>query len=273
MLTKVEVRTTTGMLLVLPLEDASDGFVIEDIAGIDPVKATLVSSSFANLDGASYHSSRREARNLLLKLALEPDFVATTARQLRTTLYSYFMPKSTVSLRFFMSDELTVDISGVVESFESSLFTKEPKVDISIMCFDPDFLELESVVVEGDTVADATEFLIEYNGTVETGIVFVLNVDRALTEFTIYHRPPDDQIVTLDFAAALEADDVLTITTIPGSKSVTLVRDATLSSLLYGMSPQSNWIELRNGDNHFRVYALGDPIPFTIEYIPRHGGL
>jgi hypothetical protein len=273
MLTKVEVRTETGMLLVLPLDDISDGFGIEDITGLDPVKATLVSSAFANVDGSHYHSSRREPRNILLTVVLEPDYAVTTVRELRKTLYSYFMPKAAVSLRFFMEDGLTVDISGIVESFNAELFTKEPKATISVMCFDPDFIELESVVVEGDTVADTTEFLIEYEGTVETGITFVLNVDRTLTEFTIYHKLPNDQIVTLDFSAALEADDVLTITTIPGSKAVTLVRDATLTSVLYGMSPQSNWIELKKGENYLRVYAVGDPIPFTIEYTTRHGGL
>lgn len=273
MITKVEARTTLGMLLVLPLDTISNGYFISDIQGLDPVKANVVSSSFAQLDGAQYQSSRRETRNIILKIGLEPDFITNTVMDLRTNLYSFFMPKTEVSLRFFMSNGLTVDIVGRIESLESVLFTKEPEVNISIICFDPDFLELTAEEIEGFTVNDSTEFLVEYDGTVETGIVFVLNVDRVLTEFTIYHRPADDVIRTLDFAAALEANDVLTINTRVGSKAITLVRDATQTSLLYGMPSQSSWIELQPGDNYFRIYAVGDPIPFTIEYVTRYGGL
>jgi hypothetical protein len=273
MLTKVEVRTPTGMMLSLPLDVESNGFLVEDITGIDPVKATLSSSTFAKLDGSQYHSSRREPRNILLTIGLEPDYVTNSVQDLRMTLYDYFMTKSSVSLRFFLDNDLTVEIAGVVESFSAELFTKEPRVTISIMCFDPDFLALEPIVVAGNTVSDVTEFLIEYDGTVETGVVFTLNVDRVLDEFTIYHRPPDDVVRTLDFAADLVADDVVTINTVPGSKVVTLLRDTTLSSILYGMTPQSIWVQLEKGDNYLRVYAVGAAIPFTIEYLPRYGGL
>lgn len=273
MLTKIEVRTAIGMLLVLPLDEISNGFAIEDIEGLDPVKATIVSSSFAQLDGAQYQSSRRETRNIILKLALEPDYVTTSVRDLRTNLYSFFMPKTEISLRFFMTDGPTVDITARVESLETILFTDKPKVSISLLCFDPDFLELEPVVIEGDTVSDSTEFLISYEGTVETGILFVLNVNRDVSEFTIYNRGPDNVTRSLDFASDLEEDDTLTINTVVGSKSVMLSRSSTVSSLLYAMSPQSSWIELLSGDNYIRVYAVGAAIPFTITYTIRHGGL
>ena len=273
MITKVEVRSPLGQLLTLDLVDVEDGLVVEDIEGLDPVKATLVSSSFAQLDGGHYQSSRRETRNIIITLGLEPNYVSTSVRDLRNQLYAFFMPKSSVNLRFFMEDDLVVSIDGRIESFDSILFTQEPKVTISLICYDPDFVELESVVVEGDTVSNTDEFVIDYAGTVETGILFTLMVDRTLDAFTIYHIAGDDIIRTLDFAASLVADDILTINTVVGDKSVVLTRAAVDSSLLYGMTPQSNWIELHQGINHFRIYAIGDPIPFTIEYTTRYGGL
>lgn len=276
MLTAVEVRSASGALLTLPLEDVSNGLYIDDIRGLDPVKATIVSSSFAAIDGTQYQSSRRESRNIVLTIGLEPDYATDSVRDLRSRLYEYMMPKSEVSLTFIhdeADDELEVVISGRVESLETALFSEEPAVDISIVCFDPDFVDLTEVLVEGDTVADTTEITIDYDGTVESGFVFELLVDRTLTEFTIYHTPPGKPVRTLDFAANLETGDVLTITTIAGNKSVLLTRTATTSSLLYGMSPQSNWIELEKGANKIRVYALGDPIPYTITYTTRYGGL
>jgi len=227
MITKVEARSVTGLLLVLPLDEVSNGFVIQDILGLDPVKGTIISSSFAQVDGSQYQSSRRENRNILMKIGLEPDFSTTTVRDLRKILYSFFMPKSEINLRFFMSDGLTIDINGRIESCDTPLFVKEPRVDISIICFDPDFKELAPEIIEDTTVSDSSEFLIEYEGTVETGIIFVLSLNRALTEFTIYHRPPDNVIRTLDFAASLEDEDVLTINTVVGSKAITLLRDST----------------------------------------------
>lgn len=273
MLTTVEVRNSQGDLLSLPLEDATAGFIVADIQGLDPVKATLVSSSFAQLDGTQYQSSRREARNIVIRLELDPDYITTSVRDLRNRLYDFFMPKAEVNLRFIMSDDLSVDIMGRVETCESPLFTQNPDIHISVMCFKPDFIDLVPVELSGETTATSTETMVPYEGTVEAGIQFVLNVDRTLTEFTFYHRPPDGSLRTLDFAAPLEDGDVLTISTVPGAKGATLTRDGTDSPILYGISPQSNWIAFSRGENHIRVYAEGDEIPFDIVYTPRYGGL
>lgn len=273
MLTKVEVRTPQGTLLNLPLQDVSNGFIIEDIKGLGPVKATLVSSSFAGMDGQQFQSSRRESRNIVMKIGLEPDYSVDSVEDLRHRLYEFFMPKAQVDLRFCMSNTLELDISGRVETFEEPLFTDEPAADISILCFDPDLYDATPVSISGNTVSNLTETTISYSGTVETGIEFELDVNRSLSEFTIYHRPPGSSVRQLDFAASLVSGDVLKISTVPGSKYAKLTRTGTESSILYGVSPQSNWIELQPGDNQIRVYAEGAAIPFTMAYTTRYGGL
>lgn len=269
----VEARNVQGSLLSLPFEDISGGYLVADVDGIGPVKATIVSSGYAGQDGTQYQHSRRDDRNILIRVELHPDFVTNSVQSLRRRLYDYFMTKSEVFLRLYDTDGPTVDISGRVEDCKPAIFTQTPAVDISIICFDPDFKELESIQVNGMSTATEDEMLIEYSGTVETGIEFVMNVDRALTDFTIYHRPPDGTLKTLDFAHPLLAGDILTINTVSGNKRVTLTRSGSDSSLLRGMSPQSNWIELSKGDNYIRVYAEGAGIPFSISYLTRHGGL
>jgi len=273
MLYKVEATNRRGSVLPLILDDETDGIIVNDIDGLEPVKATISSSSFAQQDGTQYHSSRRESRNIKIKLDLEPDFVLTSVEDLRNQLYDFFMPKTEVRLRFFMTNGLTVDISGRIEDFVSPLFAKEPTADISIICFDPDFVSLTPVVINGLTTSTTDEILVPYPGTVETGILFTLNVDRPLADFTIYHRAPNDTIRSLDFAASLVAGDVLTISTVQGDKRVVLTRSGTDSSLLYGKSPQSGWTELEKGDNYLRIYATGAGIPFTVSFTPRYGGL
>lgn len=273
MLNKVEIRTSQGDLLSLPLGDISNGFVVKDIQGLDPAKATIVTSSFAGMDGSQYHHSRVEMRNILMKLGFLPDYSTTSVRDLRLQAYKFFMPKSEISLRFYMDDDLIVDAIGRVETSETLLFTREPEINISILCFDPNFVDPTPIVVTGSTVSTSTETLLHYAGSVETGILFELDVNRTLTQFTFYHRPPDGTLRTLDVAAALVSGDVVKINTVPGSKSATLTHSSTDSSMLYAVTPQSNWIQLVPGDNYIRIYATGAAIPYSITYDNRYGGL
>ena len=274
MLTKFDVRTNLGDLLSLELDNISDGLIIQDVAGLDPVKATLVSSSFAGLDGQQYQSSRRETRNITIQIGLDPDPILGTVRSLRKKLYAFFMPKSEVNLRFYNDDEPDLmDIVGRVESFETALFAQEPVVNISLICFDPDFYSPDSTLVTGMLTSAEDPTQIAYDGTVETGIEFVIAVDRTVTELTIYHNPPNGETRTLQFVAPLVAGDVLTISTVPGAKGATLNRTGVETSVLYGVSPQSNWIELLPGVNGIRVYAEGAGIPLTLEYTTKYGGM
>lgn len=271
MLNTIQVRNSAGALLELPLEEPAEGYQVHDVAGLDPVKATLVSSSFAKLDGSQYHSSRRESRNIVLTLGL--DIAAGPAAYLRNRLYGFMMPKSEVTLRFTNIDGSYFEISGRVESYQSPIFAKDLTVTVSIICFDPDFVDPIDEEVVGTTVDDTTELLINYDGTIETGMVFTLHVDRPMDSITIYSTIPDNTTRQLDFADGLASEDLLVISTVPGDKYARLTRDSTTSSVLYGVSPFSKWIDLVPGLNRLRVFAEGSPVPYTIQYYRRLGGL
>lgn len=276
MLVRVEVTTSQGTLLILPLDDVSDGLALQEVEGLDPVKATLNSSSFAGEDGEQFHSARRESRNIKFKIGLEPDYVTTSVRDLRKRLMAFFMPKTQVSLRFVMADGLYVDILGRIETFDAPLFVQEPEANISLMCFNSDFIDpVQKQLLNLMSVSGSEEVLIEYplEGAVETGGVFTIRPNRPLSAFTIYHRPPDGTLRSLDFSIPLLADDVLQISTVTGNKGITLTRGNTISSGLYGMSPQSSWVQLQPGDNYLRLYATGAAIPYDFTYYTRYGGL
>jgi len=275
MLTKIEARSPAGELLSLPLDDFSGGFVVADVLGVDPVKATIVTSPIATIDGAHLQTTRRESRNLILKLEYAPDYSSESIRDLRFRLYEFFMPETTVNLRFIHSigDDFEVEINGVVETFDAPLFTKEPKVDISIICTDPDFVVLEDVVVEGDTDPDPDELLIAYPGTVEAGLVLTMTIPHDDLEMDVYLRGPDGITRAFRFAVNCLEDDILTINSIPGSKEITLTRAGTPFSILYSVYQPTPWPTLWKGNNYIRVVVDGDPIPYTITYKPKYGGL
>jgi hypothetical protein len=171
-----------------------------------------------------------------------------------------------------MDDGLTVSIAGVVESFETTLFAQEPSVTISVICYDPDFY-VPAETVPGNTTESSAVTYLTYDGEVETGFVFTLNVNRTLSEVTIYNTTPNEGVRSLDFTGSLVAGDVLTISTVTGSKGATLTHLGASSSVLYGVSPQSTWVDLKPGSNQIRIYAVGAAIPYTIEYSTKYGGL
>lgn len=272
MLTKVEVFTAHGQTLVLPLEYSNNGYLIQDIEGLDPVKAVVVSSNFAGQDGEQYQTSRREARNIVFKLELKRG-AAESVRDLRTRLYSIFSPKSTIRLRFHDDEDGMVDISGVVESCFAPLFVQEPVATISVLCHKPDFYVPTPKFVAGSTVSDSTEIMINYTGSIETGIKFLLDITQDMSEFTIYHRLPDNSLRSLEFNEPLLAGDKLEINTNAGEKSAVLIRAGSHSSVLYGIAPVSHFITLFPGTNYIRVYSEAIPSPFVIEYTDKVGGL
>lgn len=274
---------TRGSVLDFPLEDTSGGFVVQGIEGLGPVKANIVSSSFADADGEQYHSSRREARDIKISLGLEPDYGTQSVKELRDQLYSFFMPKTKVVLGFHLFDKfasglpdetLDVQIEGYVETTEPNIFAKEPTIDISIHCPDPDFIIPASTVLSGNTVSSlATSWNIPYEGSIETGITFKLNVNRSISAFSIQHTLPDQTVKNVDVTYDLLNGDVVEIDSNFGSKGVYLTRAGVKSSILYAQSPQSNWLELWPGDNNFQVVVAGAAIPFSVEYITKYGGL
>lgn len=273
MLTEVQATSAQGSLLQLLLGEISNGVALEDVDGLDPVKATIVSSSFPNSTGEQYLAAKREARDVKLSLGLEPDYVTEMPVDVRNRLYSFFMPRTFVGLKFVHSNGLMVDISGMVETCEAPLFSSEPRLDVSVRCFESDFVDLTPQELDLLTAATTFDFELDYPGSVETGLQFELLVNRDVDEFSIYNTMPDGTPRQLDFAWPMHAGDILRINNVPGEKSVRLVRSGVESSVLYGMSPQSSWIDLYPGTNKLRVYATGAPIPYTFTYLNRYGGL
>ena len=267
------VTSADGRVRSFPIRNSSSGYAVESIKGLDPTKASLVSSSFALLPGAKFQSTKREVRNIVITIKFMVDHATQSVESLRNMLYQYFMPESQISLRFENTAGLSVRISGVVESFEAPLFEKEPAADISIICHDPDFVETDEIQISGNTTSTTTEMMFDYDGTIPTGFRFVLNVNRSITTFTIYHRTPDNLINMLNVNKSLVAGNVVTINTVLGDKYARLVSGGIQSSIVGNVSPQSAWSQFKFGENGFRVTVAGAAIPYDIFYMNKYGGL
>lgn len=273
MISQVEITNSQNNQLTLDLADPQNGLIIKGIEGLDPVKANIVSTNYAEQDGERYQASKREKRVIVLKLDYDPDYDTTNVRQLRNELYKFFMPKSEVTQTYLLEDSTSVKISGRVESFDSPLFVKDPYADITILCLNPDFVDTNVITVPGNSVDSSANITIPYSGTVDTGILFKLMVNRSISEFQITHQTPNGNLRTATVVMPLVSGDVLSIQTVQGNKFVRLLRGGIESSALYAMAPSSDWTRLQPGDNLFRVNVPGAAIPYTIEYTRKFGGL
>lgn len=272
MLSSVEIRNAKNQSLDLSLWDPETGYPVKDIQGLDPVKAVIVTSSFATMDGVQYQTSRREARNIIFKLGMEPDYVASSVRQLRNGLYTFFMPKSQVAFRFVDESGEALSIEGRVESCDAPLFTQEPEATISIVCVNPDFYQATPYLIEAETVSNGDSLGFTYAGSVNTGFDFQMNIDRSIEGLMLYSS---DNVVVQNMEINYDflAGDILKVCTIPNQKKVMLTRDGLEESILYALTPQSPWATIEPGNNQIRVYVEGDPIPYTITYTAKFGGL
>lgn len=273
MLESVEIISDQGDSLLLPLYVESDGYLIEDIEGLDPVKANMVSTAFASMDGEVFQASRREKRNPVMTLKLLPDWGNTTVKELRNELYKFLMPKMSSTLRFHMEDGDIFELPVRVESFEAPLFVSEPKAVISMIAFDPDFVALEETVLSANTTSTSAFQTIQYDGTVSTGGIIQVAANRAFNGFTIHNELPSGIMQTLEFSDSIASGDTIKICTIPGIKEATRIRGGNLRSVLNGVSPYSQWIHLEHGLNKFRIFAEGAGVPYTFTYKERQGGL
>ena len=158
------------------------------------------------------------------------------------------------------------------------LFSSDPEIDISIICYDPDFYGPTENTISDHTQSDnPTTTLIPYEGTSDTGFIFNLNVDRAISDIILVNTTSDSVQRRMELTSAFIPGDVITVNTNPGSKSVTLTRAGITSSILYFMNPLSTWPILQMGDNNFAAYATGPGISsyriFVFLTLPKFGGI
>lgn len=275
MLHHVDVANEGGDILSLPLGQPTSGIILTGIDGLDPGKATLISSNYAQQDGSEFHFARRESRNILMGFALDSRFGGGTTRLLREQLYKYFMPKAKIFLSMSLENDLEVQIDGVVESLQSPMFTEKPVAVASIICHDPDFYEPNALTVIGQSNVNLTEYEIDYTGTAATGLAVRVTVPTAGTSsgFSIYHRKPDTSVDILDFSTNLQALDQVFVNTVPGQKSATQIRSDVETSIMGNIDPSSNWPKLVPGLNYIAITGTGTAMDFEISYFRRFGGL
>lgn len=256
------------------------GFAITSIEGLGPVKANINTTEVVTKDGSLYNSARLPSRNIVIscKYLWKP-----TIEHVRQLSYKYFPIKRRVTL-LFETDNRTAQIEGYVESNEPTIFSNFEGSDISIICPDPYFYSLGSEqtlfsgiepmfefpfsnesltdnLIEMSVINTTNQAVVVYEGDFEVGItitIYAVGEAKAITIYNVGTRESmeldTDKIEAITGSGIVDGDEI-TICTITGKKSISLLREGTRYNILNCLSKDSDWFTLSKGYNLFAYEA------------------
>jgi phage-related protein len=281
MLTELKAYSSWRSAPTMPLNGGraeTDLIQIRNIDGLDPVKASINTSPFGSVDGASYVGSSVLSRNIVLTLHPNPDWDDWTYESLRRLLYSYFMPKRPTRLVFYSDDMIPVEISGIVEGVEVNQFSKDPELQVSIICPDPYFTALAPTVITGQTVrAHGVVTTVDYQGTVETGMIVKVTATTAPNPTDIAIQIGNPAITYFAVACTVDPALYFEMSSIDMRKYVQNVNigSGVIGNLLSKVHVQegSLWPTFQPGENEFSVITDGGVQDWELTFFERFGGL
>jgi hypothetical protein len=257
-------------LLLAPVEHQD--YLILGIFGLNPVAASVSTTSYAASRGDFYGGSKTSKRNILLTLAPNPDDELDVS-DLRTALYEYFMPENHVRLRFFSEELPTCEIEGYVESFDPNMFSKDPEFQISVICPQPDFIAVAATVISGLVGDPPEEFT--YAGSIPTGFVLDVESSAGNTDYTgsITVTVDDKEIGVTE--TTVDAGDLFRVSTVIGEKYIrnVTVPGGVATSLLGVLLADITWIQLTPGVHEVSVEGTETGQTWELSYFARYGGL
>lgn len=265
-------------------------FLLTDVEGMYDTKNKMYISENTMIDGAVYQGSVAEYRNIILHLADIGGYPEN-----RDTLNRLFKEKSVGTLIFRESDANPRKIEYYVESTTSTGEDPYRDHEISLICPDPFFYD-----VEGNSEAMASwvsDFVFPFaspstgftfghqsNELIKTiqndiaedniGVTITLTCMGAVTNPSITHIETGDSITIGHSGKPFEivSGDVVVITTATGNKHVTLTHSGVTSEVNHYLTEDSVFVQLMRGSNSFGFDAdsginnLSISIDYTFKY-------
>lgn len=260
-----------------------DGLIITSIDGLGPVKADVNMTELATADGGIYNSARLSSRNIVLKAKFT---YADTIEDARLLSYKYFPIKQMLTFHI-ETDNRIAETTGIVESNEPDIFSSEEEMQVSILCESPFFLSVSSEdkketvfagvedlfefpfennsltedLIEFGNIVNKKENTVYYDGDAETGCIIEIHALGEARMITIYNNKTreimaldTDKLATLT-GAGVTYGDTITINTIKGQKSISLLREGRTYNILNILGKDADWFQLARGDNLFTFTA------------------
>jgi len=268
------------------------GFIVHKIGGLGPAKANVNITDIITTDGGIFNSARLSSRNIVISLRFFGEDIET----IRQKAYKYFPIKKELTF-IVKTDNRELRISGVVESNEPDIFSKDEGTNISIICPNPYFYEetLNYSVFAGSEPAfefpfsnesltepllimseiqNRTENVISYSGDSDVGVTMYIHCIGPVGDITIWNiNTRQKMVINSQKAARLinstafnTLDDII-IRTERGMKSIYLIRDGNIYNILGSLDVGSEWLRIYKGDNIYAFTATSgvESLQFKVE--------
>lgn len=244
----------------------NENYSITSITGLGPPDAAINTVNVGSFDGERFNSSKLGMRNIVMTIAILGDIETN-----RIALYKVFKSKEWIKFNY-KNGLRDVFIEGYIESAPIDLFSQNQEVQVSILCPDPYFKNAEEIIEdmnliismfyfpfaiadEGQTFSQYDEVLektIVNEGDVEKGMVIELQAIGEVKNPKIFNRDTTD---FFGLNITMQQGDLITISTIKGSKTVYLFRNGEQINIFNNIMKDITWLQLDPGDNVFTYEA------------------
>jgi predicted phage tail component-like protein len=184
---------------IITLTGRESDYQILSITGLNPPSAHLNTSSIAGMDGALFNSSKLNTRNIVITAKINGN-----VEENRQELYR-FCPTKTKVRFYFRNNHRDVYIDGYVDNVECNLFTNDERMQISIICPNPYFMDTEDTQVDGSSITAL--FTFPFSIDIGNPIPFSMYV---LDSVINLYNDSDDQIgMLIDIDVNSSVDEIL----------------------------------------------------------------
>ena len=256
------------------LSTTANQYMTSKIEGLNPPPGTISTSTYAGMDGSYLNNAFIEKRNLVISFEMR----GIDIEKRRHLLYRVVKPSRYIKV-YYKTAGIDVYAEGYVETCEVNNFETLTSGQISIICPDPYWYSTSPVYAYYSQIIGAFHFpfpgsdapfplgiysttdniTIQNDGD-ETG--FTIQIEASSSEtvpeiaavtLTIYNADTGEY---LQIKGDILKDDIITITTKTGNKTVTLTRNGVDSNIINRLVSGSTWLSLREGKNTFHVQAV-----------------
>ena len=263
-------------LLWYDLWNSSNGYIVKNIEGIEPVEAEVSTTVLAGIEGVTIDSALRRSRNIVVTLGLQPTATATI-EDLRREAYADMMVGWPLLLIFEDMDGTIREARGTVESNQANRFSKDPEQVISFICYDPDFIKREADIYQVPYSELKSGWSHTYTGTSPTGVAVSAMLNSSIPSgsyFRISNRSwvGAKRLTINQDISITPGQNSLSINTAPGYRRI----DLWTSSLIGSLSNNHEWGMLMPGPNIITLDfkdSISDSTEVMVSYTKRWGEL
>lgn len=251
---------------ILTLTQNEDNFQVLKITGLNPPKAQINTTKMATLDGKKFNSSTLNERNIVITVKLNGD-----VEKNRIRLYSFFRPKEWCKF-YYKNSSRDVFIEAYTENVECDLFTDNETMQISLLCPEPYFKDVQEIIDDISKILSKFEFpfSIDEDGIelstldtskitnihniseMDTGVTINIDIYSHIEKLLIKNTSTGE---TLTLNYQFQSNDKVIINTNKGHKSIKLIRNAETINIFSAIEKGSTFFRLNIGDNFFSYLA------------------